>query len=114
MNDWSKTGFSLVTPWTSTEARAASILAVLSSTKHWNEAEFFPMSNKMILSSQDCKQRDGLKDSRTCKYTLVRVLVINLSNNSCSCGWSVHTFFSIGDFSIAPITQLSYKQAAVN
>jgi hypothetical protein len=93
MNDWSKTGFSLVTPWTSTEARATCVLAILSSTKHWNKAEFFPLSNKMILSSQDCKQRDGLKDSRTSKHTLVRFLVINLSNNSCSCG-GLCTLFS--------------------
>jgi hypothetical protein len=56
------------------------------------------MSNKMILSSQDCKQRDGLKDSRTCKHTLVRFLVINLSNNSCSCGWSMYTFSSLVTF----------------
>jgi hypothetical protein len=72
------------------------------------------MSNKMILSSQDCKQRDGLKDSRTCIHTWSGFLVINLSNNSCSCEWFVYTSFSIGDFSIAPIRQLSYKQVAVN
>jgi hypothetical protein len=111
MNDWSKTGFSLVTPWTSTEARTTCVLVVLSSTKHWNKAEFFPMSNKMILSSQDCKQRDGLKDSRTSKHTLVKFLVINLSNNSYSCGWSMYTFFSIGDFSIAPITRLEWTSS---